>query len=244
MKRIHKESTNPPKGIEKKDALKEISELKEQLTDLQNLLYASKKYSLLIVLQGMDTSGKDGTIKNVFSSINPQGCTVKSFKSPTEEEIMHDFLWRIYPHAPAKGMIQIFNRSHYEDILYPCVHKTIDKKILEERYDKINQFEDNLKDNGTIVLKFFLHISKKEQSERLKERLTIPEKRWKYNPNDKTEAKRWDDYMEVYEQIVHHCAEDKPWHIVPADHKWYRNLYILKEIVKVLKSLKMEYPVK
>ncbi len=242
MINLNKESTNPKEGIEKKYAEEETLRLKEKLYKLQNLLYAEHKHSLLIILQGMDAAGKDGTIRHVFSSVDPQGCNVKSFKAPTEEEASHDFLWRVHPHAPAKGMIQIFNRSHYEDILFPTIHKTIDKKILKKRFDIINNFEESLTASGTTILKFFLHISRNEQKKRLAERLSNVHKKWKYNPDDLKEAKRWNDYMKVYEHIFDRCNPSVPWHIVPADHRWYRNYVVAKKIVSTLKDMKMKFP--
>jgi len=242
MINLSKESTNPDKKTDKKKTEKETEDLKEKLFSLQNLLFAEKKNSLLIILQGMDASGKDGTIRHVFSSMNPMGVNVKAFKEPTPEEREHDFLWRVHSHAPAKGMIEIFNRSHYEDILVPTVHKTVDKKLLKRRYDIINSFEQNLSDGGTIILKFFLHISKKEQKERIEARQTMPQKKWKYDPADSAEESHWDTYMKLYEKIFERCGPAFPWLIVPADHKWYRNHFIAKEIVKTLESLKMKYP--
>lgn len=214
----------------------------EELFSLQNLFYAEGKHALLIVLQGMDTAGKDGTIRHVFSCVNPQGCLVRSFKTPTEEEKSHDFLWRIYANLPEKGMFQIFNRSHYEDILFPVVHQLIDTKEIERRHQAINEFEAHLKDSGTIVLKFFLHISRKEQNKRINIRLKDPEKRWKYNPADKKEAKLWDEYLDAYQAMIDKCSKNSPWLIVPSDHKWYRNYLIAKTMVKTLENLKMKYP--
>lgn len=242
MINLSKSPTVPDKKIDKKATQKELAKLEEQMPALQNLLYAEKKHSLLIILQGMDAAGKDGTIKHVFSSMNPMGVNVKAFKEPTEEEKEHDFLWRVHPHVPAKGMIEIFNRSHYEDILVPTVHKTIDTRLIENRYAIINSFEQNLADSGTVILKFFLNISKKEQKKRIEERLTIPEKNWKYDSADTREEKNWDAYMKVYEKIMDRCSPKFPWLIVPSDHKWYRNYFIAKEIVKTLESLKMKYP--
>ncbi len=202
MINLSKTSTEPDKSIDKKATEEETLGLYKQQAPLQNLLYAEKKHSLLIILQGMDASGKDGTIKHAFSSMNPMGIEVKAFKEPTEEEKQYDFLFRVHPHTPAKGMVQIFNRSHYEDILVPTVHKLLDKDIVERRYDIINSFEQNLTDNGTVILKFFLHISKEEQKERIKERQTDAQKKWKYDPADSREEKNWDDYVEVYEKNI------------------------------------------
>jgi PPK2 family polyphosphate:nucleotide phosphotransferase len=213
-----------------------------QLFSLQNLFYAEGKHSLLIILQGMNTSGKDGTIHHVFSCINPQGCRVKSFKTPTEEENRHDLLWRVYPEFPEKGMIEIFNRSHYEDILFPVVHNLIDKKEAAKRHKVINEVEEHLQESGTIILKFFLHISKKEQKSRIEKRLTDPEKKWKYTINDSAESKEWDNYVSAYQQVLDGCGKRNPWIIVPADQKWYRNYFVASTIVKTLEKLKMKFP--
>ncbi|HSY75661.1 MAG TPA: PPK2 family polyphosphate kinase [Bacteroidia bacterium] len=242
MINLSKISTKSEKELDRKKAEEETSKLRDELFDLQNVLYAEQNHSLLVILQGMDAAGKDGTVRHVFSCMNPMGVDVKAFKAPNEEESKHDFLWRVHQHAPAKGMIQIFNRSHYEDVLVPTVHKDIDKSLIEKRYDVINSFEQNLVDSGTVILKFFLHISKEEQKKRIDERLTKPAKKWKYDPADKAEANNWDAYMEVYEKIFDKCSPAIPWIIVPSDHKWYRSYTIAKEMVKTLKSLKMKYP--
>lgn len=242
MINLSKEPTKPQDSIDKKKIEEETSKLKDELFDLQNLLFAERKHSMLIVLQGMDAAGKDGTVRHVFSCMNAMGVTVKAFKAPTEEEMQHDFLWRVHQHAPATGMIQIFNRSHYEDILVPTVHETLDKKLIERRYETINNFEQNLIDAGTVIIKLFLNISKEEQKERIKERLTKPDKKWKYDPADKREALKWDDYMRVYERIFEQCGPKLPWVIVPANNKWYRNYIVANEMVKTLKALKMKYP--
>ena len=242
MSLLSNASTNPKAGTDRKQTEVEISKLKDEMFNLQNLLFAEKKYSLLIILQGMDAAGKDGTIRHVFSSMNPMGVNVKAFKEPTDEEMAHDFLWRVHPHAPAKGMIQIFNRSHYEEILVPTVHKTASKEKIELRYDFINSFEKNLVENNTIILKFYLNVSKEVQAERIKERLTVPHKKWKYDPADKREAGNWDAYMEVYEKIFKKCGPEIPWIIVPADHKWYRNYIVAKALVDTMEGLKMKYP--
>jgi len=234
--------TKPTKDIDKHSAEKKTEALKSELFDLQSLLFAENKHSLLIILQGLDAAGKDGTIRHVFSAINPMGVNVKAFKAPTAEELAHDFLWRVNLHTPAKGMIEIFNRSHYEDILVPTVHKTLPKDEIEKRYDIINSFEKNLTANGTLILKFFLHVSAKEQAERIKERLTVPNKKWKYDPADTRESPNRNKYLEVYETIFKKCGPKLPWHIVPADKKWYRNYFIAKTIVDTLKGLKMKYP--
>jgi PPK2 family polyphosphate:nucleotide phosphotransferase len=242
LKIINDISTNAPEGIKKSVANKQLMKLHKQLFTLQKLFYAEGKHSLLIILQGMDTSGKDGTIRNVFSCINPQGCIVKSFKTPTEEEKLHDFLWRIYANLPEKRMIQIFNRSHYEDILFPVVHGLLNKKEIQERHEMINKLEEHLQKSGTIILKFLLLISKEEQHKRLEKRLTNPEKKWKYNAGDKREAKKWNDYMDAYQNVLDGCGKHNPWIVVPADNKWYRNYLVANTIVETLENLKMKYP--
>ncbi|HEY5406967.1 MAG TPA: PPK2 family polyphosphate kinase, partial [Ginsengibacter sp.] len=214
----------------------------EELDDLQNLLFAENKHSILVVIQGMDASGKDGVIRNVFTSMNPQGVNVKSYKAPTPEELSHDFLWRIHSHAPAKGMIQIFNRSHYEDILITRVHKWCDDKTAKKRMKAINGWEELLsKHNDTIILKFYLHVSPEEQQERLSERVKDPSKMWKYNANDFEEAKLWDIYMQMYEDCFENCSEI-PWTIVPSDQNWYKEYIIASTLRDTLAGLKMQYP--
>ena len=235
-------STKAPAGFEKEKTKEKTADLILKLRDLQAVLYAESKRSLLIVLQGIDASGKDGTVKHVFSGVNPMGCNVHSFKEPTPLDTSHDFLWRVHSNTPSKGMIEIFNRSHYEDILVPMVHKLLPKELIKKRFDYINSFEQLLEDNDTIILKFYLHISKEEQTERFKERQTNPEKHWKYQQGDIAESKHWDDYIAVYEEIFDKCSKEIPWNIIPADHNWYRNYFIAKTIVDKLKSLDMKYP--
>lgn len=234
--------TIPPKGIDKDDHEEKTRSYIEKLRELQNVLFAEGKHSLLVVLQGMDASGKDGVIKEVFSGVNPMGCRVKGFKKPTEEEMKHDFLWRVHREVPEKGMIQIFNRSHYEDVIIQRVHKWVDMPTIKQRFDLINAFEQLLRQNGTIILKFYLHVSPEEQQERLKERLSDPKKMWKYNPNDLEESKRWDEYMEAYQDAFHHCSPEIPWNIIPADKNWYKEYLIAKTIVDTLEPLHMQYP--
>jgi PPK2 family polyphosphate:nucleotide phosphotransferase len=235
-------STRAPKDVEKDQTKKKTQEILGKLDDLQNLLYAENKHSLLVVIQGMDASGKDGVIRNVFGKFNPQGVMVKSFKAPSAEELAHDFLWRIHMHAPAKGIIQLFNRSHYEDILITRVHKWCDDETAKKRMNAINDFEKLLENhNNTHILKFYLHISSEEQQERLQERLKDPAKQWKYNENDFAEAKLWDKYMEVYEDCFQNC-NDVPWTIVPADQNWYKEHVIASAVYDTLKSLDMKYP--
>ena len=234
--------TRAPKDFDKLATKEKNTKIVEELNDLQNLLYAEGKHAILIVIQGMDASGKDGVTRNVFGRLNPQGVMVKSFKAPTAEELSHDFLWRIHSHAPAKGMIQIFNRSHYEDILITRVHKWCDDATAKKRMKAINDFEKLLAEhNNTIILKFYLHISPGEQQARLEERIKDPTKQWKYNENDFAEAKFWKDYMDMYEDCFENCNEI-PWAIVPADQNWYKEHIIAKKLRDALDDLKMQYP--
>ena len=235
-------STRAPKKEDKSDIKATTQSLLKELDELQNLLYAEKKTAVLIVLQGMDASGKDGTIRNVFGQLNPQGVTVQAFKAPTEEELSHDFLWRIHKHTPARGMMQIFNRSHYEDVLIQRVHGWIDEKTAFQRMKAINHFEQLLtKHNNTLIFKFYLHISPEEQKERLEERTQDPTKMWKYNAADITEAKLWDKYRAAYDDVIENC-NDIPWTIVPADNNWYKEYVIAKTVRDALKELDMKYP--
>ncbi|MEO8110304.1 MAG: PPK2 family polyphosphate kinase [Ginsengibacter sp.] len=234
-------STRAGKDFDKQDTKAKTEKILEELNDLQNLLFAENKYSILIVIQGMDASGKDGAIRNVFTSVNPQGVNVKSFKAPTPEELSHDFLWRIHLHTPAKGMMQIFNRSHYEDILITRVHNWCDEKTARERMKAINDWEELLKHNNTHILKFYLHVSPEEQQSRLSERVKAPSKMWKYNENDFQEAKLWNIYMEMYEDCFNNCNMP-PWIIVPSDQNWYKEYIIASTVRDTLSSLKMQYP--
>ena len=235
-------STRAPKELDKKETKAETEKLQSELCDLQNVLYAEGKHSVLIILQGMDASGKDGAIKKVFSNVNPQGVSVKSYKAPTELELSHDFLWRIHHNTPSRGMIMIFNRSHYEDVLITRVHKLCDDKTAELRFDAINNFEELLYlHNNTLIFKFYLHISPEEQKQRLKERLDDATKQWKYNEKDFEESKLWDKYMMMYEDVFENCNV-VPWVIVPADQNWYKEYIITKTLVTGLKDLEMKYP--
>ncbi|MBO9570599.1 MAG: polyphosphate kinase [Chitinophagaceae bacterium] len=235
-------STRAPKEFDKIQAKQETSKLLEEVSELQNLLYASSSHALLVVIQGMDASGKDGAIRNVFSSVNPQGIIVHSFKVPTEEEASHDFLWRVHKNVPTRGMMAVFNRSHYEDILVTRVHKWCDDATAKKRMKAINDFEELLKDhNNTAILKFYLHVSQEEQLERLNERIKDPAKQWKYNANDFKESTLWEDYRKVYEDCFENC--DKiPWTIVPSDQNWYKEYVMVKAIRDTLKSFDMGYP--
>ncbi|WP_066757124.1 PPK2 family polyphosphate kinase [Crocinitomix algicola] len=230
-----------PKDLDKK-AIKQVNDqLIEEIARLQRLLYAEQKHSVLIVLQGLDAAGKDGAIRSIFSAVNPLGCKVHAFKKPTEEEFGHDFLWRVHKRVPQKGMIHIFNRSHYEDILVPSVEGYFSKETINARFDHINNFERLLEDGGTKILKFYLHISKHEQLERLTERLENPEKHWKHNDGDWESRKKWESYMNVYEEIFKRCNE-VPWHIVPSDRNWVKVNYIANVLLDTLKGLNSKWP--
>lgn len=234
--------TRSPKDLDKTKIKEKTGAILEELDELQNLLFAESKHSVLIVIQGMDASGKDGLIRDVLGNMNPQGVTVKSYKAPTPEELSHDFLWRIHQHAPAKGMIQVFNRSHYEDILVTRVHKWCDDKTAQKRMKAINDFEKLIQEhNNTHILKFYLHISPEEQNERLSERMKDPGKMWKYNEKDFEEAKLWDIYMQMYEDCFNNCNEPE-WTIVPSDQNWYKEYIIAAALRDKLKSLDMKYP--
>jgi PPK2 family polyphosphate:nucleotide phosphotransferase len=216
----------------------------QKLVDLHDLLYAEQKHALLIVLQGMDAAGKDGTIKHVMSGVNPSGCTVTSFKVPTAEEAAHDFLWRIHKAVAQKGYIGIFNRSQYEDVLITRVHKLVPEKVWKSRYDRINEFEHLLVENHVVLLKFFLHISKEEQKRRFELRKDEPNKNWKISPADSREREFWDDYQAAYQDALEKCSTRyAPWYVIPANKKWFRNLAVSQIIVDALEELKMTYPV-
>jgi PPK2 family polyphosphate:nucleotide phosphotransferase len=235
-------STKAPKGINKEKTKAKTQKLIEELQELQNLLFAENKHSILIVIQGMDASGKDGLIKNVLGSLNPQGVEVKSYKAPTEEELSHDFLWRIHQQTPKKGMIKVFNRSHYEDILITRVHKWIDDDTAKKRMKAINDFEELITTHSnTHILKFYLHISPEEQQQRLKERMQDLTKMWKYNAKDFEEAKLWKEYMKSYEDCFANCKNPN-WQIIPADQNWYKEFLVTEILYKLLKGLKMQYP--
>jgi PPK2 family polyphosphate:nucleotide phosphotransferase len=241
-KKLLSADTRAPKNIKKEEIKKKTAELLEELDELQNRLYASATHSVLLVIQGMDASGKDGLVRDVLGQVNPQGVTVKSYKAPTPEELAHDFLWRIHSAVPAKGMIQVFNRSHYEDILVTRVHEWCNDELAVKRMKAINNFEQLLETHGnTIIIKVYLHISQKEQHERLKERMEDPTKMWKYNEKDWEESKLWDAYMKYYEACFKNCSEI-PWHIIPADQNWYKEYLVAKLLVEKLQLLDLQYP--
>jgi PPK2 family polyphosphate:nucleotide phosphotransferase len=228
---------------DKDEAKEELDELTDRLEVLQELLYAEHKHRLLIVLQGMDTSGKDGVIRHVFEGVNPQGVRVASFKVPTLEELDHDYLWRVHKQAPGRGEIVIFNRSHYEDVLVVRVHALVPEERWKRRYQQINDFERTLAEEGTILLKFFLHIDQDEQKERLQERLDDPNKHWKFNIGDLKERKLWGEYTRAYEDVLSKTSTQvAPWYIVPSNYKWYRNLVIARVLVDTLEGLDMHFP--
>lgn len=224
-------------------AKKELKDLRKKLIKLQQVLYAENKHKLLIVLQAMDSGGKDGTIRSIFKGVNPQGVKVASFKVPSELELSHDYLWRIHSKVPAKGEIVIFNRSHYEDVLVVRVHELVPQEVWMRRYQQINAFERLLVQEGTTILKFFLYISKDEQKRRFMERIEDPEKQWKFNPKDIEERQYWDAYMSAYQDVLDKTSTlQAPWYVIPANHNWYRDLVISRIIVSRLKALKMSYP--
>jgi PPK2 family polyphosphate:nucleotide phosphotransferase len=231
------------KAKNKGEAATEMERDGERLSDLQYLLYADNEHSLLIVLQGLDASGKDGTIGHVFRSLNPQGARVHAFKEPSKEEFAHDFLWRAHLPAPKRGEIVIFNRSHYEDVLIVRVHDLVPKSVWSKRYELINEFEKNLAEAGTTILKFYLHVSAEEQLKRFKDRLDDPLRQWKISEADYTERSYFADYLRAYEEVFAKTSTPHaPWFIIPSDHKWFRNLAVSKIVVETLDSLGMKLP--
>ena len=224
-------------------ALEEIEKYTHKLRELQYLLYAENKRSLLIILQAMDAGGKDGTINHVLGNMNPQGARVYGFKAPSAEEAAHDFLWRIHQAAPPRGQVTVFNRSHYEDVLVTRVHDFVPKKVWSKRYDLINDFEKGLVENGTHILKFYLHISEDEQLRRFKQRIDDPSRHWKISESDYKEREFWDDYTMAFQDALSKCStEHAPWFVIPANHKWFRNLAVSQIVVETLESLKMAFP--
>jgi len=227
----------------KSEAKDRLDELNDELEKLQELLYAEHKHKILVVLQAMDTGGKDGTIRHVFDGVNPQGVKVAGFKVPTQEELDHDYLWRVHKHTPGKGEIVIFNRSHYEDVMVVRVHSLVSRDTWSRRYAQINDFERLLSEEGTTILKFFLYIDLEEQKERLQARLDTPEKRWKFSIGDLKERKLWSEYIHAYEDVLSKTSTEwAPWYIVPANRKWYRNLVVASTMVDTLRNLNMSYP--
>jgi PPK2 family polyphosphate:nucleotide phosphotransferase len=230
-------------NLVREEAETEFKRLRRELIELQARLYAEGEQKLLIVLQAMDAGGKDGTIRRIFQGVNPQGVRVTSFKSPSRRELAHDFLWRIHQAVPAKGMIGVFNRSHYEDVLVVRVHNLVPETVWRPRYEQINNFEKMLADSGTRILKFYLHISKQEQKERFQARLDEPDKRWKFAVDDLGKRKHWDDYMVAFEEMLARCSKPwAPWYVIPADQKWYRNLTITRTIIDAIGKMNPQYP--
>ncbi len=228
---------------DRESAEAEFRTLRSEFVELQRRFYADGERKLLIVLQAMDAGGKDGTIRKITRGVNPQGVRVTPFKAPSKEALAHDFLWRIHKAVPGKGMIGIFNRSHYEDVLVVRVHEIAPEAVWRPRYAQINQFEKLLTDTGTTILKFYLHISKEEQKERFQARLDDPTKHWKFSVDDLRKRKYWDDYMAAYEEMLRQCSTDwAPWYVIPADQKWYRNLAISRVIAQTLRDLNPQYP--
>lgn len=230
-------------NCDKEDSEKPLGKLLGELHELQKLLYAQNKHKILVVIQAMDTGGKDGCVKNVFSSVDPQGIHVQPFKKPNEEELAHDFLWRVHAETPRNGQIVIFNRSHYEDIIAVKVKKIFPEKVWKQRIRHVVEFERMLAEEGTTIVKIYLHISKNEQKERLESRLENPDKHWKFNPDDLKDRALWPEFMDTYEDILGKTStEYAPWYVVPADRKWYRNLVVASIMVDTLKKLDMKYP--
>ncbi|MCU0495889.1 MAG: polyphosphate kinase 2 family protein [Anaerolineae bacterium] len=230
-------------GLDKESAALEVEKLKTRMAELQEMLYAQSEQALLVILQALDTGGKDGTIKKVFSGVTPLGVRVVSFKAPSAEELAHDFLWRVHRQVPPKGLIGVFNRSHYEDVLIVRVNQLVPESVWRRRYEQINAFEHLLAQNGTRILKFYLHISKAEQKQRLEERLVRPDKQWKFSVGDLPVRAKWDDYRHAYEDAITFCnTVEAPWYVVPANRKWYRDWVITKTIVNTLESMNLSYP--
>ena len=230
-------------GHSKARAGAELAKGVERLTDLQDRIWAEGRHKILVVLQGIDAAGKDGTVRHVMSAFNPQGCSVTPFKVPSAEELAHDYLWRIHRHVPGKGEIAVFNRSHYEDVLVVRVHDLVPKAVWSRRYDEINDFERLLADAGTTIVKFFLWIDRDEQRARFQARLDDPAKRWKFRLGDLAERKLWDDYVAAFEDMLERCStKDAPWYVIPSNHKWYRNLAVAEILADTLDDLKPRYP--
>ena len=236
-------STDEDGGLGKSQGKDAFHKLVRRMQELQELMFAEGKHALLVVLQAMDAGGKDSTIRKVFGPINPEGCYAVAFKSPTAAELNRDFLWRIHQHTPEKGRMAIFNRSHYEDVLIALVQDLVERERGQKRYEHINNFEKMLNDEGTVVLKFYLHISKDYQKERLQRRLERPDKWWKFEPADLNERKKWDEYHEAHQVAISRTSHDwAPWYIIPAENRWYRNLLIAQTLVETLESLNMQLP--
>ncbi len=242
LDRADPDDTSGFQGV-KDGGRKKLERLTVRLEELQELLYAEHAHAVLMVLQGMDSAGKDGTFRRVFAGVNPEGVRVASFKIPSVQELDHDFLWRVHQQVPARGEMVLFNRSHYEDVLITRVHGLISRPVWERRYREINEFERLLTDEGTTILKFFLHVGRGEQKRRLQARLDDPTKHWKFRESDILERERWSAYMEAYEEALTKTSTRwAPWYVVPSNHKWFRDLFVSERIVKTLESLHMRYP--
>ena len=241
---LSKTETDGKKIEEDRDACETLFKTAQsELIELQAKLYAEGKQKLLVVIQAMDAGGKDGTTRSVFEGANPQGVEVTSFKRPTEVELAHDFLWRVHNAVPASGMIGVFNRSHYEDVLVVRVHNIVPENVWQPRYEMINDFEKMLAASGTRIIKFFLHISKNEQKQRFQERIDMPSKRWKFDPADLEKRKFWDDYEKAFEDMLEKCStKESPWYVIPADQNWYRDLVVASVIVETLKEMNPQFP--
>jgi PPK2 family polyphosphate:nucleotide phosphotransferase len=241
--RAHLDKRDPSDTAGHKKDARLLEKHRRRLAELQDLLYADKRFALLIVLQTVDAGGKDGTIRHVMSGVNPQGCQVTSFKAPTPLELDHDFLWRVHQHVPPRGFIGIFNRSHYEDVLVARVHELVPKKVWSERYRQINDFEQMLVENSVTILKFYLQISREEQRDRLQARLSDPSKNWKLSLQDFKEREHWDAYMEAYEDALTKCSTKyAPWYVIPSNHKWFRNQAVSEIVNGTLERMKLHYP--
>ena len=241
MSLLGKHNTIGNPDWDKKKIKKETTVLLEEIYVLVNKLYAEGQQSILLVLQGMDASGKDGLTRNLFQLVSPEWVNVHSFKKPTEEELAHHFLWRIQSKTPKKGMLSVFNRSHYEDILVPSVYGYVDDKTIEKRYEQINNFEKHLEENGTKIIKCYLHISKEKQGIKLQERIDVPEKNWKHSDGDWATRERWDEFMNVYENVFSKCNEI-PWHIIPCDKNWTKLYSVANVLRKTLKEMNPQFP--
>ena len=240
---LKKCSPSDTQGLDEETARELLHKDVERLAELHDLLYATRSHALLVVLQGMDTSGKDGTVRHVLQGFSPLGTAVHSFKQPTAEELAHDFLWRVHKVVPGRGTVGIFNRSHYEDVLVTRVHGLIGSGEAHERMRAIRQFERHLAAEGVLVRKFFLHISAEEQAKRIEERVRDPRKRWKYNEGDLVERKAWDAYQDAYEDAIRRTStRHSPWYVIPSDHKWYRNLAVARVLVETLEGIKLHWP--
>jgi len=241
MIKLSEISTRAPEGTDEKKIRKETKKIAKEIQELQSIMSAQQKHSLLVVFQGMDSSGKDGATRETFKYVSPSGIKTKAFGKPTDEEFAHDFLWRVHPHAPRKGQISVFIRSHYEDVLIQRVHKWIDEDRVTSRINAINAWEKLLvEDNNTTVLKFYLHLSKERQHEKLMERIETPRKQFKHRDGDWEEREHWDEYRRCYEDVIN--RSEIPWIIAPVDQRWYRNYFIAKKVLETLKSMDLEYP--